>query len=465
MAEDEKIEGGPTKRFFVSMLTRDISLKDAILDLVDNCVDGAMRELDGNLSGSNPYAKFFAKIEISPDKFEIVDNCGGISPAIRDKAFALGRPDIDRDGTLPTVGMYGIGMKRAIFKMGKSASVASRSSDGEFTVDYTEDWMEESNNEWQLPVTNKADSVDGIGTKISINKLINSIGRVFSNDGAFVHELREEISKHYGYIIEKGFSIFVNEEIVEPITLKVWNQQEEIPSKVSPFIYQGQFEGVNIYVAVGFHRPPPKANDTDDAEDGNSSTSSDQAGVSIVCNDRVVLLNDKTRLTGWGEKKVPKFHTQYNSISGIIVFSSNNAEHLPLTTTKRGIDQEKEVYWLARDQVMEGLKIFIEFTNKWKGREQETTDLFRNSTKESALNFDIKNFEKAVSVRGDDAKGKKFVPTLPMPSNKNPMKRISFLKPTDQIRILGEALLDDANAKPSDIGSVCFDRALKEEKE
>ncbi|EMG7739050.1 TPA: ATPase, partial [Escherichia coli] len=35
----------PSKRFFVSMLTRDIDLNDAILDLLDNCVDGALRTI------------------------------------------------------------------------------------------------------------------------------------------------------------------------------------------------------------------------------------------------------------------------------------------------------------------------------------------------------------------------------------------------------------------------------------
>ena len=34
----------PSKKFFVSMLTRDIDLADAILDLIDNCLDGAMRQ-------------------------------------------------------------------------------------------------------------------------------------------------------------------------------------------------------------------------------------------------------------------------------------------------------------------------------------------------------------------------------------------------------------------------------------
>ena len=34
----------PTKAFFVNMLVRDIELKDALLDLLDNCVDGALRK-------------------------------------------------------------------------------------------------------------------------------------------------------------------------------------------------------------------------------------------------------------------------------------------------------------------------------------------------------------------------------------------------------------------------------------
>ncbi|MEL6260324.1 MAG: hypothetical protein AAFR12_04585 [Cyanobacteria bacterium J06626_6] len=37
------INAAPTKTFFVDMLTRDIDLKDAILDLLDNCIDGIQR--------------------------------------------------------------------------------------------------------------------------------------------------------------------------------------------------------------------------------------------------------------------------------------------------------------------------------------------------------------------------------------------------------------------------------------
>ena len=42
-AAPRAINASPTKEFFVEMLTKDVSLSLAILDLVDNSVDGALR--------------------------------------------------------------------------------------------------------------------------------------------------------------------------------------------------------------------------------------------------------------------------------------------------------------------------------------------------------------------------------------------------------------------------------------
>ena len=44
-----KAHASPTKAFFVNMITRDITLADSILDLIDNSVDGAWRQ-----AGSQP---------------------------------------------------------------------------------------------------------------------------------------------------------------------------------------------------------------------------------------------------------------------------------------------------------------------------------------------------------------------------------------------------------------------------
>jgi len=47
--EGTKATANPTKEFFVKMITRDITLEDCILDLIDNSVDGAWRS-----EGSRP---------------------------------------------------------------------------------------------------------------------------------------------------------------------------------------------------------------------------------------------------------------------------------------------------------------------------------------------------------------------------------------------------------------------------
>lgn len=45
------IEGNPTKKFFIEMITRDISIEDAIIDLLDNSIDGATQINSNDLSG------------------------------------------------------------------------------------------------------------------------------------------------------------------------------------------------------------------------------------------------------------------------------------------------------------------------------------------------------------------------------------------------------------------------------
>ena len=44
------VNANPTKDFFIQMLTKDIKLERAIIDLIDNSIDGAK-----NLRGDNNY--------------------------------------------------------------------------------------------------------------------------------------------------------------------------------------------------------------------------------------------------------------------------------------------------------------------------------------------------------------------------------------------------------------------------
>ena len=86
-------KGSPTKEFFVEMLTRDIELNDAILDLLDNCLDGVVRSCASKdkLRTADFYASYCANITISPTEFSITDNCGGIPrDTAENYAFRMG---------------------------------------------------------------------------------------------------------------------------------------------------------------------------------------------------------------------------------------------------------------------------------------------------------------------------------------------------------------------------------------
>ena len=146
----DSAKAAPTKRFFVSMLTRDITLTDAILDLVDNCLDGALRSAG---KGQVDYSKHLIRIELSEAFFKIADDCGGMSREIaRNNAFKMGRElGDDRDGDTETIGMYGIGMKRALFKMGRDSVVRSFHAQDNFKVPISAAWLDEPT--WQpLPI-------------------------------------------------------------------------------------------------------------------------------------------------------------------------------------------------------------------------------------------------------------------------------------------------------------------------
>lgn len=361
----------PAKKFFVDMLVRDIDLHDAILDLLDNCVDGAMRKAgaEGNAAISLPYAGSEARITFDESQFIIEDNCGGIPLALAEQyAFRLGRADVGRDKDLPTVGVYGIGMKRAIFKLGRHAEIKSQTTQGGLKVEILPTWLEDDN-DWSLPLQESENVLTHAGTRILVTELRDGIPRIFSDETDFERTLKTAISAYYGYIIDKGFSVFVNGEEISPIKVALVTDDFQTKDGITPYIYEGNIKGVDVVVTIGLYRALPSEDEEEAAMEGRPST--EKAGWTVVCNDRVVLFADKTRVTGWGEATVPQYHTQFISIAGTVTFKSNDARLLPLTTTKRGVDGNSELYLEVKEYMREGLKLFTNFTNKWKKSSKE----------------------------------------------------------------------------------------------
>ncbi len=454
----------PSKRFFVNMLVRDIELKDAILDLLDNCVDGILRSKQPDLSLPRPYEGFRADIAISSGGFRVSDNCGGIPyRTAADKAFAIGNPDpIQGVDATATVGMYGIGMKRAIFKFGQRATVRSY-SDVPFEVKIDEEWL--GSDAWSpLPMlVLSPDDFAGKGTSVEVMHLYPHVAAEFAHEG-FVEDVRRAIARQYSIILDKGFEVSVSATfataqeqprgpLVVPERFRLLSaSKKDGAARVAPYIYRGKIDDVDVEIYAGLYRELPDEGEQEREEE--TSGSSDDAGWILACNDRVVIWKDRSRLTGWGEAGVPNFHGQFIAITGIVLMRSSDPSRLPLTTTKRGVDAGADVYSKAKDLMREATKGLASFTNKWKKFPEQLERIYIDSEYADLSSLRARSVPMR-TIHGMTSMTRS-VPVLPTPAALKTDARISFAAPLDKVTRLAEAYFQDKTARPAKVGEYAF---------
>ncbi|WP_421810736.1 ATP-binding protein [Flagellimonas sp.] len=342
------INANPTKEFFISMLVRDISLKDAIGDLVDNCVDGAKR-----LRGDNSYEGLEISISTMNNEFSITDNCGGIDLAVAEKyAFRFGRPD-DMEKTDYSIGQFGIGMKRSLFKLGGSFEVKSKTINNSFSMSVDVGEWKESSNDWtfsfsESEIFKNPQSPESTGTTITVTDLKEDVQSAFS-DPIFIQELISELELDHLYNLNKKLKIIFNDS---PLKAKKINFTVSDDFKIGKWEkeYKG---GVKVKLLVGI-----------------GSADEQLGGWYLFCNQRLIVGPDQSRLTGWTGRKgdgVANYHHQYWRFRGFAFFEAEDSSKLPWNTTKTGMNADSPIYKDVRAQMIEMMKSVINgFLNSLK---------------------------------------------------------------------------------------------------
>ena len=338
----------PRKRFFVEMFTRDIALEDCILDLVDNSIDALIRSRKLNLESdiiADKRSRQLAQITvaITPKRIAVTDNCGGIP---KEKALhevfnfghsLEGASDLTEHG----LGAYGIGLKRALFKMGRSFRVDSVHNGDSFRVEQDlKQWLKRDDHldQWRFPIvdvpSNKTDCPTN-GTRIEVTDLYDNIKDLTKNDD-FLDGVVRAISRSYSFFVSRYTTITVNDVSIEPI---------HVPVGISPsYVPANDFytdDGVSVRLRAGLAPRGPRG-----------EWQMERAGWYVLCNGRLVVAADKTSLTGWGAGILPQFHSSKGrGFVGLALFTSDNPLKLPWTTTKRGLNRESPVYLRARNKM------------------------------------------------------------------------------------------------------------------
>ena len=405
MVTQSKAKAAPTKAFFVEMLVKDVALDSAILDLLDNCIDGAKR-----LRGEGPYEGLLVDIRIAENEFEITDNCGGIDlDTALYYAFNFGTsPSQDRPDN--SLGAFGVGMKRAIFKLGRDIEIRSVSEEHTFTIyENITAWQQREDREgWYFPIEYEKHSVikpeSERGTTIRITGLYDSVRQQLGSE-YFSSSLRRTIGARHHHHIERGFAVRVN-GVSNPSTNVRFAYLPN--SQLVPAYEQCPLDGVSMQLFAGIgevHRP--------------------SAGWYIYCNGRMIVEHDQTELTGWGESvemAIPRFHHQFARFRGCLFFDSPESSKLPWNTTKDGIDAGSEVYRSAKVKMVGHMRTIIDFLNRLD-KELEEPD----ENKRTLLNMVARaNYE--VPLRVPKAPRFTYVaPALPKPPPED--TRITFYRP------------------------------------
>jgi len=418
-----RANASPTKEFFIYMITRDITLTRAIIDLVDNSVDGArsMRP-DHNFNGLS------VRLEIDKEHFRIVDNCGGIPVEIaRNYAFRFGRPK-EAPVTPGSVGQFGVGMKRTFFKLGRRFTVSSTASTSRFEMDIDVDrWKEDDRpggaGEWQFEFANVEEDLSGVkvdetGTRIEITQLYDSVAESFGLE-SFITRLKNEMSLAHTLSIDSGLAITVNAIplLHEPATLFVSNTlKPAFIEKIYPSEVLSGKPGTPVRVKLFA---------------GVSERNLHDGGWYIFCNGRLVIRADQSATTIWGASHdMRQYHPDFAYFRGYAYFDSDDASLLPWTTTKTGVDVDSPVYRSVQQEMIELSKPVLTFLSNL---DKERAAIESGESKEQPLSSALTSSK---AQRTEDlAISQTFDAPNPAPPPPGPrMQRIQYYKPADEVQ-------------------------------
>lgn len=276
-------------------------------------------------------------VSLNDTRFEIQDNCGGID--LKDalnEVFTFGH---SIGWTSESLGVYGIGLKRALFKLGNHFEIFSQTSKNGFSCELDVDgWVkkDDSIEDWMLPLKEEraAPSPAKAGTKIRVDRLHDEV-KLRIKTGLVESSLRKSISTTFSFFLDRYVKIFVNGQKVEPSPIPTSK-----PSKGTVSFERFLDDGVEIRILATLAKT---------GADGRYDQT--QTGWYVICNGRAVVTADKSEVTGWGISPMPMYHTQFGGFVGLVFFESADPMKMPWTTTKRSLNRESAIYLRARGKM------------------------------------------------------------------------------------------------------------------
>jgi hypothetical protein len=427
------------KQFFTDMFTRDISLEDCVLDLIDNSMDSYLLKHEISIPqlifgpGPNEAKREIGRIDVTCNErqIKVVDKCGGISrKRAMEEIFCFGH---DKDDLAGKLGAYGVGMKRALFKIGNKFNVVSRTEKEGFEVSLTvDDWVKDD--DWKVPIRfiDGAGSEKQAGTSITITDLRDEVA-LRIREGGVPKNIHKDAATTYPYFLHECIKLRINETDVDPKPIVLGEREGVVTAARENLSYDGVSVNLVATIAPG-------------------ARTAEEAGWNILCNGRAVVRANKDDLTGWGFD-LASFQPKYRSFVGLASFESDRPLTLPWTTTKRNINRESAVFIHTRNLMVTMSKPILTFLN---------SQYPSNPSTEVGDIRDAVDGVKPVSFRDIASKPRTGFSYTPPKKKEKRADWIRFLAPVASLNKIRRHLRRPAMS-PGDIGRHTLDHFVKTE--
>lgn len=329
-------------------------------------------------------------------------------------AFRFGR-DPKAPPTPNSVGQFGVGMKRTLFKLGEEFEVRTKSEKDEgfvVTVDVNQ-WKSQS--KWNFPCQVGGTGLDERHTSITVKNLFPEVAEQFQLQD-FIDSLIHEISLAHFMPINKKIKITLNGRTVPKYEFQIFQN-----SQINPQVEERIIDGVTIKVIAGL-----------------SERDLEKGGWYIVCNGRLIVTADKTKLTGWdNDLGTRKYHPDFAYFRGIVIFESSNSSLLPWATTKTGIDSDNKYYKVAFKLMLNSMKKIIPVLS---ARAKELKYFEDELVESQPLNKAISE-SKVISLINLDYNKTTFISPSPNLAKESPsIVRIQYNVPVSQFNKVSQVL-------------------------
>ncbi len=370
----KSVDATPSKRLYLSIIA-DYDVNMSICELIDNALDIWIKNEQ----------RTSLNIDIVLDKvqqrIDVCDNAGGVAES--NLSFMVGPGHTGNIESDETIGIFGVGTKRAVVALAQDVKIRTRHNNDTFQVEFDDEWIQLSI-DWKLPVY-KVDNIPQGTTRIELLKLRKKI------TDESLSQLKLHLGETYSRFLKDGKVIIsVNNEEVRGISFENW----AFPPKYEPRIYSGKIttqDGIVVKVSAVAGLTM------------ESSPAGGEYGVYFYCNDRLITRGLKTYDVGFATGLAGKPHADI-SLVRIIVSINGEARLMPWNSSKSNINPSHEVFISLRNWLIQVVKDYTSLSRR--------LSKFEGGWPENVFKYDNGEFVK-VNVTDFPTVNTSYLPPLP----------------------------------------------------